>query len=156
MHVVVSFILLVISFILLVVWFFLVVVLLLRGCDSSSSWLWFFFFFVVAILLLRGCDSSSSFTSCARYGSCSFLLLPPLLAWLWFFFFLFPRYWMLLFCMLFILVRCCCFVCYLYWFDVVVWSNVANKNDIFLEKLHMDDQSVWFFFCFVEWFFSIF
>ena len=89
MHVVVSFILLVISFILLVVWFFLVVVLLLRGCDSSSSWLWFFFFFH----FLRALWFFFFLHFLRRCGSSSFSFLGT---------------------------GCCCFVCYLYWLDVVV------------------------------------
>ena len=87
----------------------------------------------IAVLLLRGCSSSSSFTSRATV----ILLLPPLPTLLWFFFFLF----LVSFHSIdssssssFVGAGCCCFGCCWYWFDVVVWSNVTNKNDIFMKE----------------------
>ena len=81
----------------------------------------------VAVLLLRGFSSSSSSTSRATV----ILLLSPLPTLLWFFFFLF------LVSFHSVDSSSSSFVgarCYWYWFDVVVWSNVTNKNDIFMKE----------------------
>ena len=102
---------------------YVVVSFILQVVHGSFS-LWFFFFF---FHFPHDCGSS-------------FLLLPPLPTLLWFFFFLFS--------VLFHFIDAsssssfvdagCCFGCYWYWFDVVIWSNVVNKNDIFLKKPHMN------------------
>ena len=125
------------------------IVLLLPLCCASSSLWWspsFSFCFFVLFHASRGLLHSPRDLLHSLGGSWFFffmvaiLLLPSLPARLWFFFFLFPVSFHSVGASYssFVGGGCCW-----YWFDVVVWSNITNKNDIVMEKPYRDHQFVW-------------